>query len=135
MKVGIDFYDTLTAYPEIYATMIQALEDSGVEVYIISAVKAENEERARRAIDNCDLAYTEVRIIVFEEYDQVPELKLWACKELGIQMMIDDRADTCAKLNKAGILALCSPEVPKPLKKPKRRTDKVKNKSVRGLHG
>lgn len=102
MNIGIDFYDTITADPSRFRRLIRSLKDRGHSVFIVSAVRKENIGRLqkdfKRSRVRCELAP-----VVFDNYFDVPKLKLRECRRLGIDEMIDDRADTCKLLEGNGI--------------------------------
>lgn len=113
MKVGIDYWQVLSHYPEYFCMLIQQTMSRGSnEVHIISAIGKSRIGTIQGEVDdilgmNGLSAYKpEVHEVVFENASQSPELKLAKCKELGIEVFYDDRDDVCRLLTKNGILAL-----------------------------
>jgi len=104
MIVGIDFYGTIDKSPKTFRKLSEALLAQGHTVYIISAVK--NVSKLEEEVKKSKVPYTHLEIILFKDYLDVPQLKLEACKRLGVKMMFDDREDTCELLSSKRILAL-----------------------------
>ena len=115
MTVGIDYYRTISAYPQQFGLMISNLLHGGETVYIVSAVGGKSAGTVRQAV--LDLypwlsAYTDmVHEVRFRRPHESPALKLAKCKELGIEIFYDDRSDVCDLLNENGILAFKVPRV------------------------
>lgn len=106
MTLGLDFYGTISSYLKRFRELAQEVLDGGGKVYIVSAVHPENEQRLLLDIKRSRMPYTAVAVIPYERYQRVPKLKLEKCRELRIDVMIDDRQDTCALLAKRGYTAL-----------------------------
>lgn len=108
MKIGVDYWQTISRDPDLFGAMMQAILDAGGEVHIITAVGDKRAATVQYEIEDLfmpKMPYTEIHVVVFDHPREAPELKLEACKRLGIQMFFDDRRDICEKLNKHGILA------------------------------
>lgn len=110
MTIAVDYYDTITTNPELYAKLIKY-----GDCYIISAVKLENVERLEREVGEELRPY--LRAVIYEDYDQVPKQKLDVAKRLGVDLMIDDRLDTCRLFMDNGILAVQPAKYRKLIKK------------------
>jgi hypothetical protein len=104
MVIGIDFYGTISAYPRTFRKLSESFLTAGDQVYIISAAKRQNISILRDEIKKSKIRYTALEIIVFDDYLKIPELKLLACKRLGIRLLFDDREDTCTLLARHGVL-------------------------------
>lgn len=105
MIIGLDFYDTITMEERRFKKLTDSLVTGGAEVYIISAIKQENLKRLQkdfRKSHNIGVLHP----VFFENYGQVPKLKYQACKELGVDFMIDDRIDVCQYIAAHGIPTL-----------------------------
>ena len=102
MNVGIDFYDTITSDPPKFRRLIGRLKEKGHTVFVISAIREENMDRLKRDFKRSRMR-CELVPVVFNGFFDVPELKLRECQRLGIDEMIDDRADTCELLERNGI--------------------------------
>lgn len=106
MIVGLDFYGTIQEKPAQFWDLAEALLPDN-EVHIVTAVKEENLERVAMDVHDSKISYSSLNPLIFEDYAEVPLLKLQACQDLNIELFIDDRADVCELLKKNGILALC----------------------------
>ncbi len=106
MKVGLDYYGTISLAPRIFQTLAETLLANSHEVYIISACAKKNVKLYTKQIKHSHVPYTAIRMIPYEHHWEPPKLKLAAAQELGIELMIDDRADTCALLARHGIVTL-----------------------------
>jgi len=119
MRIGFDYFNTVSQDPQTFAVICRSLMTSGIEVYIISAVgekrlaKSGGLEGYKREIEALGVPHSGLRILEFVDSKEVPALKAEACVELGIKFMVDDRKDTCEELRARGILAL---NILKPLK-------------------
>lgn len=108
MKIGIDFYDTITVSPKIYKKLAETIIAGGGEIHIITAVKSENEERVRADVKQSNLPHTELHVVAFTDYEDVPLLKAKVAGKLGLDMLIDDRKDTCELMYFSHIVGLQS---------------------------
>ena len=111
MKIGFDYWQCISHYPDEFRILEDALVMNKNEVVVISAVGSRkvgtvlaNVLEAIPDIDDCD-----VHEVVFKHPRESPQLKLAKCQELGVQMFFDDRKDVCDLLNKHGILAFQVP--------------------------
>jgi hypothetical protein len=105
VKVGFDYWQVLSHYPERLKPLVDALLLAGHCVYVLSAV---GKNRAGTVSDEAIKLGFDVPVyeVVFDDASQAPELKLKKCQELGIEMFFDDREDVCRLLNRHEILAL-----------------------------
>ena len=111
MKIGFDYWQCISHYPDEFRILEDALVMNKNEVVVISAVGSRkvgtvlaNVLEAIPDIDDCD-----VHEVVFKHPRESPQLKLAKCQELGVQMFFDDRKDVCDLLNQHGILAFQVP--------------------------
>jgi hypothetical protein len=110
MKVGIDYWNTITKAPELFINLASSLISEGHEVHVISAVGNARAPQTAKDIEAVGIPNTAVHVVTNPEgvtgTKNFPNVKLEKCKELGIDMMFDDRKDICELLNANGILAL-----------------------------
>jgi acid phosphatase class B len=114
MKIGFDYWQVISHYPEQIYILLSSLEMNAYDTHIISAVGEQRVGTVAKEIKKIkqfshfsDRYLNEhVHEVVFDSPIQSPELKLAKCKELGIEIFFDDRDDVCRLLNKNGILAL-----------------------------
>ena len=106
MKVGLDYHDTISAHPDAFRQLATALLAAEHEVHIISAVGPNHVKQYTKEIKRSKVPATAVHMLVYDRHYQAPKLKLEKCIDIGINLFIDDRADTCALLAAHGILAL-----------------------------
>ena len=117
MKIGFDYWNCVSHYPEHFRWIMGAFENYAVETHIISAIgkgrigTIADEVQALPGWGGFNPKWyeTSVHEVVFEKSSQSPELKLAKCKELGIEIFFDDRKDVVDLLNKNGILAFLVP--------------------------
>lgn len=110
MKVGFDYWQVLSHYPNQLREIWSSLANNANDVYVISAVgkeRAGTVAPALRKIWNWPtMPDWLIHEVIFEHPRESPELKLAKCQELGIEVFFDDRDDVCRLLNKNGILGL-----------------------------
>ncbi len=102
MIIGIDYHHTITNDPKLFIKLINTLLGAQHVVYIITAVKATNVAKTRHALRK--IPCTHVEFVVFEDYEDIPKLKLEACKRLGVKMMFDDMLAVVELLSKHQIM-------------------------------
>lgn len=106
MKLGLDFYGTIEKNPKTFKRLAETILAGGGEVHILTAVYPENDRRAEKDIRHSHVPYTQLHLIHFDNYLLVPQLKAQKAKQLGLDLVIDDRPDTCEFLRLHHILAL-----------------------------
>lgn len=118
MKIGFDYWNVISHYPQEIAYIIDSFGLQGEsELHIISAIgkgrigTIAKEVAQSLASDRLEdpLGVLKVHEVVTGNGKKSPELKLEKCKELGITMFFDDRQDVCDLLNANGILAFKVP--------------------------
>lgn len=90
MVLGIDFYDTITAWPVAIRKLSETILAGGGQVHIVSAVKRKNEDKTRRHIKDSRVPFTTVNLVFYEKYADIPKLKVPVYKELGCDIIIED---------------------------------------------
>jgi len=105
MRIGIDYWQTLSQAPDKYRQIAQAFEDSGIGVYIVSAVGESDVERIIAEIQSLNIPHTVISIIICSG-EEVPQEKLGYAIENKLDFFIDDRMDVCELLRKNGIITL-----------------------------
>lgn len=108
MKVGFDYWQVVSHFPQYFAALAMAHRENGSEVVIISAVGKDRAGTVQAEVDKIGTfpSAAKVHEVIFDDPSQSPELKLAKCKELGVEVFYDDRDDVCRLLNKNGILAM-----------------------------
>jgi hypothetical protein len=109
MILGLDLYGTITEYPQRLRELVYAVKADGGEVWVISAVKPGNEDKAFRDAGKYNFDLDGVRVVRCSSYHEAPMKKYEVCVELGVQLMLDDRKDIVDYLNKRHVLALLVP--------------------------
>lgn len=102
--IGLDYYKTITNDPRLFRQLSAALLAAGCIVYIITAVHSKNIIKTRESIKRSKVPSTHVEIVIFENFEDIPRLKLEACKRLGVKMMFDDLPLICELLAKHHII-------------------------------
>lgn len=115
MKIGFDYWNVISHYPDELWALAEALKEQTHEVHVISAI---GKTRIGTIVGDVlnkwpNFAPEFVHEVVFEKSKESPELKLARCKELGIEIFFDDRQDVCDLLNANGILAFKVPRANK----------------------
>lgn len=105
MILGVDFYGTVDRNPKLYKKLINHILDGGGAVHLISQVEKGHLKKAGNDIRKSHIKFSGVHIIECD-FKDAPQKKLEKCRELKVQMFIDDRSDTCKLLSKYGILSL-----------------------------
>lgn len=105
-KIGLDYWQVISHYPEYFKVFAQQMLDAGHEIHIVTAVGEERAKRVFADINKTGVPYTSRHKVIFKDPKESPELKLKKCKELGITVFYDDRDDVCRLLNKNGIVAM-----------------------------
>lgn len=98
--IGIDYYKTITTDPKLFKRLATAYMAADYPVYIITAVHQKNVAKVKEEIRKSKVPHTQVHVVVFTNYEDIPMLKLAACKELGVKIMYDDMEETCILLAK-----------------------------------
>jgi len=108
MKVGFDYWQVVSHYPQYFSQLAMAHRENGSEIVIISAVGKDRVGTVQAEIDKIGTFSNAVKVyeVVFDNPAESPELKLAKCLELGVTVFYDDRDDVCRLLNKHGILAM-----------------------------
>jgi len=96
MKIGLDLYDTITRDPKFFKKFAEFVLAAGGQIWIVSAIGPFNNKQAHHDIRHSRVPYTGIELVVFTELHMVPSLKMAVFERLGLDMIIDDRADTCA---------------------------------------
>lgn len=104
MTFGIDYYRTITMNPKLFRKLSSAILLAGYPVYIITAVRQDRAAIVREEVKRSKVPYTFLELVIFKEFDDIPQLKLEACKRLGVKFMFDDLETVCTLLSKHGIL-------------------------------
>lgn len=108
MKVGFDYWQVLSHFPDEIAYLEAALKNVGAETHVISAIGKGRVGTIAPDVLEVMPYFSEENVheVVFNHPRESPELKLAKCQELGITMFFDDRDDVCKLLNEHGIVAM-----------------------------
>lgn len=111
IKVGFDYWQVLSHYPDQIKTLEGSLHIAGHETHIISAVGRNRAGSVKREVLKVipDFFEENIHEVLFNNPKQSPELKLAKCQALGITIFFDDRTDVVDLLNANGILAFLVP--------------------------
>lgn len=102
--IGLDYYRTITAKPKLFKKLAEAYLAAGIPVYIITAVKRNNITPTLDSIKRSRVPCTAIEFVVFEDFEEIPQLKLAVCQRLGIKLMYDDLEEVTELLAKHRIL-------------------------------
>lgn len=106
MKVGLDYWQVVSHYPEYFAELSKHLLLTGNEVHIVSAIGKTRIGTIEKQVKKTGVPYTAVHEVVFDDPKDSPKLKLGKCMELGISVFYDDRDDVCRLLTSKGLLTM-----------------------------
>lgn len=104
MIIGIDYYRTITTNPKIFRKLTATLLNQGCTIYIITAVRADKVALVKDSVKRSKVPHTMLEVVVFKEFEDIPQLKLEACKRLGVRLMFDDLEQVCILLAENNIL-------------------------------
>ena len=110
--IGIDYWQVLSHHSKYFCELIRVHMNAGHAVHIVSAVgenrinTVDDAVRKIMAENGVGAYFPQVHELVFDDPKESPELKLAACKALGIVAFYDDRDDVCRLLNKNGVTAM-----------------------------
>lgn len=108
MVLGLDFYDTITAWPTPMRRLAKSVLDSEGQVHIVTAIKAVNRERNLRDIKDSRVPYTKIHQVIYKDYSEIPSLKVPLYKELNCDLVIEDNE---AVVNLAVLKHLCAVQI------------------------
>lgn len=106
MKIGLDYWNVISAHPDYFRQLAQFHLGAGDEVHIISAIGRSRACTVQRDVDALGIPYTAVHEVVFGHPRESPLRKTVRAQALGITVFYDDRDDVCEAMTKAGILAM-----------------------------
>lgn len=106
MILGLDFYDTISAYPKALRLLANDIIVSGGQVHIVTAIKRVNEERVYRHIRDARVPYSDIHIVFYENYNDIPKLKVPVYKELGCDIIVEDNPMVILEARLRGLCAL-----------------------------
>ena len=96
MIVVLDLYDTITAQPRFFKKFAEFVLAGGGQVHVVSAIGPMSQKKAVKDLHHSRVPYTSFTPVVFEEFYQIPSLKMAVCERLHADLIIDDRDDTCS---------------------------------------
>lgn len=106
MILGLDLYDTVTAYPVAFRRLAESVIAGGGQVHIVSAIKRVNAERSARHLKDARIPYTSVQWVYYERHEDMPKLKVPIYKDLGCDIIVDDNEFVVAEARARGLCAL-----------------------------
>lgn len=120
MKIGIDFWGTISHNPDYFRNLAWFYMQDMVgpfgkthrnEVHVISSIGPRRAGTIEQEVTALNVPFTAVHELVFRHPSQSPALKVTKCLELGIEYFYDDRQDVVDALNKAGIICFKVPRL------------------------
>ena len=110
MKIGIDVGGVISKYPSLFKTLIKELSKTKIEVFIISDMHPISKITDMLALNGIELPAGRV---ISADYQTHGELcKSVVCKELGIDILIDDFIGYVAEGEHLRLLAMPNPKMP-----------------------
>ena|SRR5271170_2728398 len=113
MKIGFDYWNVISSYPEYFAHIADLHLIEGDEVHVISAIGKNRIGTVESEVGLLDVPFTAVHEVIFRNPSESPYLKTAKAIELGLSVFYDDRQDVCAEMSAAGILAFHVPRLSK----------------------
>ncbi len=104
MVVGLDYFGTISKNPKYFRKLAGAMLSLGYPVYIVTAVKPDRVGLIKKLVKDSKVPHTGLEILTFINFEDIPTLKLQACKQLSIDFMFDDMPEVCDILKAYGIL-------------------------------
>ncbi len=113
MKIGVDYYNTITRLPELFKLINSILAVKECEIIIVTAVAKKEHDpegklyraRVEKDLQEKNIYYDQIIVVEFTEPKEVPYLKLEVCQKYDIEYFFDDRNDVCTLLQESGIIA------------------------------
>lgn len=106
MVLGLDFYDTITAYPVALRKLATDVLEAGGSVHIVTAIKRVNEERTRRHVKDSRVPHTSLEIVFYEKYEEIPKLKIPVYKGLNCDIIVEDNIEVLFEASLRGMCGL-----------------------------
>jgi acid phosphatase class B len=106
MKIGLDYWNTISHHPVYFRQLAAAALAAGHEVHVISAIGPKRAGTIAGDVAICGVPVTAVHELVFAHPRESPVLKTARALELGVTVFYDDRDDVCRAMTEAGILAM-----------------------------
>lgn len=106
LRVGFDFYDTVSAHPKAYRKLASAVLESGGSVFVISAIEAGKEKKLLVDIRRTHLPYTSVHPVLYSHFSEIPKLKRSVIASLHLDFYIDDMGSTISALSGLPVIGL-----------------------------
>ena len=86
MKIGLDYWQVISHYPEYFRELARAHLARSSEVHVISAIGTDRSGTVAHEVAGLGIPNSGVHEVVFRHSGESPELKLAKCLELGIQV-------------------------------------------------
>src|SRR5688500_10946570 len=94
MKIAFDIGGTISRYPTTFIRMMKALQDGGVEVFILTDM---NNADAMKLCEQNDIDFIDESRILSADWNTYGDLcKSRLMQQHSIDILIDDRPDYCA---------------------------------------
>jgi hypothetical protein len=106
MILGLDFYDTITAWPTQLRKLADAVHKDGGEVHVVSAVKAVNVERVNMQFKDARMPYATLHILIYSDHADLPALKVPKYHDLRCDLIVDDNPGVIALARASRLCAL-----------------------------
>jgi tripartite-type tricarboxylate transporter receptor subunit TctC len=107
--IGMDWFNTITQQPEVFAAFSKILRADGHTILVITAGRGDPQEyasRVERSLKEIGFEFDKIIAVPFEQASEIPELKLQDCLENKVDIYFDDRGDVIECLRAAGIKAV-----------------------------
>ena len=75
MRVGIDYWNTISHNVETFTDLARALLAAGHEVHIVTAVGHVRKKTVRADIEALDIPHTDVHVVIFDHPREAPTRK------------------------------------------------------------
>lgn len=88
LKIALDVGGVLSKYPKIFQKLLEALDPTKVEVYVVSDMHPK--EEIVRALEDNDMAIKPANVYSADYHKYGEHCKAKLCESLGIHILVDD---------------------------------------------
>lgn len=102
MKIGFDFDGTITKNPAVFKVLIDALQISHHDVYLISGTVQSERDKVIEELREYDISFSSNNIILKPEVGSLEEVTNWKFEmidRLKIRCFFENRTETAKKIN------------------------------------
>jgi uncharacterized HAD superfamily protein len=95
LRYGIDIDGTITQAPRHFKNLIDALIEDGDYIIIITARDESMREETEETLKTLNINYHDILMMPLDWGGTIPEFKVKAVRESGVQLMFDNEEENC----------------------------------------